>query len=87
MNTAINTKTRGLVQINKESDKVWNCSIVLYGEDKKLKSVTLSTKQVISLLRVLEAPAPVTQKDSHVVEFFKAPKWVELKDFGFFVAG
>lgn len=85
MNTAVKTETRGLVQFNKESEKVWNCSLVLYGEDKNLKSVKLNTKEVISLLRILGAPAPVSKKESHVVEFYKAPKWVELKEFGFFV--
>lgn len=85
MNTTTATKTRGVVQIVRNSEKVWSCSITFYGESVKLKSVHLNTRKVIDLLRCLGAPAPVTGKDSHVIEFYNAPRWNQLKDFGFFV--
>lgn len=86
MNAVVNTRTRGLVQITKDENKVWTCSIVIYGEETKLSPVKLSTKDVIKLLRMLGAPAPVSKKESHIVEFYNAPKWVDLKELGFFVA-
>ncbi|MCA9805531.1 MAG: hypothetical protein KC777_26355 [Cyanobacteria bacterium HKST-UBA02] len=89
MNAAVNTRTRGLVQITRQTDseKNWTCSIVLYGEQERLSSVTLGTAQVIRLFRTLGAPAPVSKKDSHVVEFYNTPDWVELKELGFSTAG
>ena len=85
MNAATNTRTRGLVQITRVQSKVWSCSVVIYGEDTKLAPVELSTREVIKLLRTLGTPAPVSKKESHIVEFYNTPKWVELKELGFFV--
>lgn len=84
MNTVTRNKTRGLVQITRVSEKHWNCSVVFYGEDTKLCPVRLSTREVIQVLRTLGAPAPVSSKESHIVEFFNTPRWVELKEFGFY---
>ncbi|MBZ0185372.1 MAG: hypothetical protein K8F91_03895 [Candidatus Obscuribacterales bacterium] len=83
MNAAVKTNTRGIVQISRESEKVWTCSIVIYGEAKKLNTISLGTKEVINLFRTLGAPAPVSSKERHIVEFYNAPAWAALKDFGF----
>jgi len=89
MNAAVNTRTRGLVQITRQSDsdKNWTCSIVFYGDQERLSSVSLGTAQVIRLFRTLGAPAPVSKKESHVVEFYNTPDQAELKELGFFTAG
>ncbi|MBK9143439.1 MAG: hypothetical protein IPM23_13130 [Candidatus Melainabacteria bacterium] len=89
MNAAVNTRTRGLVQITRQSDsdKNWTCSIVFYGDQERLSSVSLGTAQVIRLFRTLGAPAPVSKKESHVVEFYNTPDLAELKELGFFTAG
>lgn len=87
MNAAVNTRTRGLVQITRQSEgdseMNWSCSIVFYGEQERTSSVSLGTAQVIRLFRTLGAPAPVSKKESHVVEFYNTPDWAELKELGF----
>ena len=85
MNTLVNTKTRGVVQIVRDAEKNWACSVVFYGQSARFNTVKLDTKQVIQLLRVLGAPAPVSGNDRHVIEFYTVPGWTELKNFNFSV--
>ena len=85
MNIAADTRTRGAVQIVRDSEKQWKCSLAFYGQTAKFNTVMLDTKKVIALLRLLGAPAPVSGKESHVIEFYGAPRWNELKEFNFTV--
>lgn len=72
MTTATKTGIRGIVQINRQANEGWLCSVTLYGSDRPTKQVVLDTKKTIELIRAVGAPAPASQKDAHVVEFFNA---------------
>lgn len=86
MNVAVNTKTRGLVQITRVSEKLWTCSIAIYGEQREPRTVTAETKDVIKLLKILGAPAPSIKQESHIVEFYNCIDWSELEKAGFNLA-
>ena len=70
MSTATKVGTRGIVQINRQANEGWLCSVAFYGSDRPATQVVLDTKKTIELFRALGAPLPVSKKDVHVVEFF-----------------
>ncbi len=70
MITATKVGIRGIVQIVRQANEGWMCSVSFYGNDRPAKQAVLDTKKTIELLRAVGAPAPVSQKDVHVVEFF-----------------
>lgn len=70
MSTATKAGTRGIVQINRQPNEGWLCSVSFYGSDRRSTQVVLDTKKTIELFRALGAPLPVSKKDVHVVEFF-----------------
>jgi hypothetical protein len=87
MFTATNVKTRGLVQIERNANDGWNCSVLFYGAQTHLTPVVLSSKRIIELFRVIGAPSPASQKDRHTVEFFSGAQLSELAQFGFRLVG
>ncbi|MCC6977391.1 MAG: hypothetical protein IT343_03670 [Candidatus Melainabacteria bacterium] len=70
MSTATKVGTRGIVQITRQPNEGWMCSVSFYGSDRRSNQVVLDTKKTIELFRALGAPLPVSKKDIHVVEFF-----------------
>jgi len=70
MTTATKTGTRGIIQITRQSNEGWVCSVSFYGVERRANQVVLDTKKTIELFRALGAPLPVSKKDAHVVEFF-----------------
>lgn len=70
MSTATKAGTRGIVQINRQPNEGWLCSVSFYGSDRRSTQVVLDTKKTIELFRAVGAPLPVSKKDVHVVEFF-----------------
>lgn len=81
MTTSAKVGVRGIVQITRQEDEGWLCSVTLYGNNRPSKQVVLSTKKTIELLRIVGAPAPVARRETHIVEFFNADI-NEIENFG-----
>ena len=83
MNTATITKTRGLFQISKVSEKSWSCHPVVYGSVIAFAPKELNVESIDRLMSKCNIPALSFVDDRYVVEFFDGMSVEELVKFGF----
>ncbi len=75
------TLTRGLLQVRKEADNIWDCSAVLYGSKVKYAPVQLTDAEVDGLFQSFRLPK-ISGKDNAIVEFIDEYPAEKLAEFG-----